>query len=401
MRLEVNAAAVLAVLAVGCGGGGGGAGPGPGPGPGPGGGTAFTIETADAASADTGMNPAIAVDYLGTVHVVHLDRANKKFRYARRAGGVWTRSDIASAGTYGGPTYGKFSSIAVDSVGVPAVSYHDADVAYVYAKGNAAGTSWTKTNIPSPGTAYAFMGHNAIAIDPTTDTAHVVNWDYGTNPNETLGYWKPGGSKIAVSGPSNVGSGQLHHGLDCAVAVDSSGWPHISFTSWNGLADSSSKNFMSWAQPTGATTWTVREIEQVPRGWSGVYEEKHSAIALDASDRPHIAYYNGTLDRIRYATWNGTSWTIETVAQPSLNMSALVSVAIAVDASGVPHVAYYGLGNHASYAKRTGAGAWSTEAVDTSSHDTGHGIAIGVDSAGHVHLAYRDDTAGSLKYAVR
>lgn len=402
--VAVVAAAVSTLAACGGGGGGGSPGTNPGPGPTP---TAFTLETVDTAGGSTGWFPSLAVDVLGTVHVSYLDRANRTFRYARRTGAGWTRSDVASAGTSGYATYGKFSGVDYDSAGAPAVSYHDADVSYVYAKGNAAGTSWTKTLVPSPLTAYAFMGHNGIAIDRATDTAYVVNWDYSSayasGSPETLGTWKPGGSKVAVSGPVYVSGSILHHGLDCAVAVDSHGWPAFAYTSWNGQADPNAKNFVTWAQPTSASTWTLRDVEENVRGWTGVYEEKWIGFAMGPGDRPHLAYYHYGLDRIRYATWTGSAWTIETVGQPSVSArtSDLVSVAIAVDAAGTPHVAWYGTTNKVTYAKRTGANAWTTQVVDTSTDDTGHGVAIGVDGAGHVHIAYRDATAGSLKYARR
>jgi hypothetical protein len=401
MRRGVTVAvvAMLAVITVltACGGGSSSSGPSN---PGPVTTTPFTLETVDATGGDTGVFPAMAVDQLGTVHVSYLDRANERFRYARRAGGTWTRSEIADAGSSAYSTYGKFSGVDFDSAGAPAVSFHDADVSYVYAKGNATGSSWAKTSIPSPAIAYAFMGHNGIAVDRGTDTAHVVNWDYGNNPAESLGSWTPGGSKIAVSGPPNA-TGGLHHGIDCTVAVDTHGWPSFAYTSWNGLAGTSAKNFVTWAQATSASTWTLRDVEENARGWSGTYEEKWIAFAMDSSNRPHLAYYKAGLDRIRYATWTGSGWTIETVAQPSLNMSALVSVAIALDSAGTPHVAYYGLGDKVTYAKRTGPSAWTTQVVDTSTNDTGHGVAIGVDAAGHVHIVYRDDTAGSLRYARR
>jgi hypothetical protein len=39
--------------------------------------------------------------------------------------------------------------------------------------------------------------------------------------------------------------------------------------------------------------------------------------------------------------------------------------------------------------------------VDTSSHDTGDGVAIAVDADGRVHIAYHDATAATLTYATR
>lgn len=395
-------AALVAALLAACGGGGGdattppgGGGPIP-PGPDP-----WVIETADAGSADTGLNPSIAVDHLGTVHVSHLDVSNKTYRYARRTASGWTRSNIASSEKATTPTsYGKWSSIAVDGQGVPSVSYHVADVEYVYAKGNAAGTAWTTTSLPQDTIQYAFHGHNALAIDRDTGTAHVVTWEYhAASPWESLRAWSPGDStKTLVSAPADPAA-QLHHGIDCAVAVDSAGLPNISY-----VANSATTNHVMWADATGADAWSISTIEEVTRGTSSSYEERWTAIAMDSNDRPHVVFYQPATDRYRYATWTGSGWTRETIAQPALSMSGMVSIAIAVDASNVPHVAFYGLGDHVYYGKRTAPGAWATEVVDTSSADTGHGVAIAVGPEGKIHIAYRADASLSsrmLKYARR
>jgi hypothetical protein len=390
------AALSLALLAA-CGGGGGG-----GPDPGGGGADPWTTETADAASDDTGVFPSLAVDHLGTVHVSYLDRTNETFRYARRAAGAWTRSDIASAGTSVFNTYGIWSSIAVDGAGVPSVSYHDADVAYVYAKGNAAGTSWAKTQIPlSAETAYAFLGHSAIAVDPDgSSSVHVAVWLYesaGAGAGYRPAYWTPGASAaVRVDGPASQAS-HGRNGIHTAIALDPSGRPHLGFL--RGVDATTSR--WAWAEPNGSA-WTVHDIEEssVP----GTYDdEKLCAIAIDANGRPHLFYdrppSGGGAHGYRYATWNGSSWTIETVAVPPT--SGLAALALALDASGVPHVAYYGANDHVYYARRTGANAWAKVAVDTSTNDTGYGVAIAVDAEGGVHIAYRDETAGTLRYATR
>lgn len=395
--------ALAAALLAACGGGGGGGTTPGGENPPP----SWTIEVVDSAAANTGLFPSIAVDYLGTVHVSSLDVTNKKFRYARRTGAGWTRSDIASAGTSGFSTFGKYSAIAVDAAGVPHVSYHDADVEYVYVRGNATGTSWSKTSLPQAAIQYAFHGHNGIAVDRTTGQVHVVTWEYGNaSPYESLAYWRPGdASKTRASGPAHL-SGALHHGIDCSVALDPAGRPHFGFTAWNGLADPDAKNYAAWAEAVTSTSWTVHTVEQIDRGGYGnAYEERNSAFAMDGNGRPHLAYYHRGLNRMRYASWNGSAWTIETIGQPSVyaSTSDLTHVAIAVDAANVPHVAYYGSANHVTYAKRTGANTWAREDVDTST-DTGNGVAIAVDAAGHVHIAYRAEPAFNsqlLKYARR
>jgi hypothetical protein len=348
------------------------------------------------------VNPSIAVDVLGTVHVSFLDRTNRYYRYARRADGIWTGSDIASSRQNPAATpYGQWSAIVVDGAGVPSVSYHQSDVAYFLARGDGAGTSWTTTEIGFSEAAWAFLGHNAIAVDPeNASSVHVAVWLYNSAAGYLPACWKPGDSSaVRVDGPLGQDNAS-RNGIHTAIAVDPSGRPHLSFL--RGEVSPGTKTYWTWAEPNGSG-WTLHDVEEtsVP----GTYQdERLSAIAVDASGRPHLFYAlptsgPGSPRGYRYATWNGASWTVETVAQPP--PSGLSALALALDASGVPHVAFYGVTSKVTYAKRTGPGTWSTQVVDASSHDTGDGVAIAVDADGGVHIAYHDATAGTLEYATR
>lgn len=410
--LRSFAAVLSAALLAACGGGGGdsttppgGGGPNP---PGPG---AWVIETADAGTTNTGVNPSIAVDHLGTVHVSHLDLAgyrNENYRYARRTGSGWTASGIETAklNTSVAP-YGQWSSIAVDSAGVPAVTYHRSDVGYYYRKRNAAGTAWNApVLIPTPETAWAFLGHNALAIDPDgAASVHVALWLYkspGLDAGYYPAYWTTGASGTVRVDAADTATRYDDNGIHATIALDPAGRPHLAFIRGD---EGAAKTYWAWAEPSGSG-WTIHDVEVtgVP-GTSN--DEKLCALALDANGRPHLLYLKppsgaGNPSGYRYATWSGAAWTIETIAQPPT--SGLSALALALDASGVPHVAYYGANDHVWYAKRTGANAWAKEIVDASSNDTGYGVAIAVDAGGHVHIAYRSmptGTTGSLKYARR
>jgi hypothetical protein len=290
------------------------------------------------------------------------------------------------------------------TVTIPVVSYHQSDVAYFLARGNAAGTTWAKTQIPFSETAGAFLGHNALAVDQSSGAVHVGLWLFDSHAGYLAGYWKSGDAgSTRVDGPAGQANVQ-DNGIHTSIALDPTGRPHLSFSHGEicvGSYCGGGKTYMAWAEPSGAG-WTIHDVEEAPQSSMGP-DEKWTAIAIDSAGHPHLFYDRipmgaGIPTGYRYATWNGSAWTIETVATPP--SSGLAALALALDSAGVPHVAFY-KADHVYYAKRTGPGTWASEAVDTSTDDTGHGVAIAVDGAGHVHIAYRNDTAGTLKYATR
>src|SRR5437762_2436686 len=40
---------------------------------------------------------------------------------------------------------------------------------------------------------------------------------------------------------------------------------------------------------------------------------QQSSLALDSNGYPHIVYYDFTFHTLKYAEWNGTAWTLDTV----------------------------------------------------------------------------------------
>ncbi len=395
----ILAASLVSMLGA-CGGSGGGA-AGGGGGGGGGGALPWTIEVVDDTSADVGTYPSLAVGPANSLHVSYLDRANKSYKYAAWNGTTWTRRVVGpSLGTFS--TSGMWSSVAVTSTGTPWVSFHVADVAYRLASWN--GSSWTTSNLPSTELAWAFLGHNRVAINPVDDTPRVSSWMYhssGATPPNVLAWWKPGlASVVEVSGPLVASDGTFaSDGYHNAIAVDSTGNSQISFVHWDGQPRSTTKSYAAWAQQAGAS-WTIRTIEEVGvPSTAQPYAENFTSIAVDAGGHPHIVYANPISGAYKYATWSGSAWTIERIDATATG--GYRAEYLALDQAGTPHVCYYGAGYKLRYAKRTGANTWATEVVDPSSDDTGYGCGIAVDASGKVHIAYRNSTTFALKMAHR
>ncbi len=113
-------------------------------------------------------------------------------------------------------------------------------------------------------------------------------------------------------------------GAGGSIAIDSSGNPHIVYTYWY-IVDDSSATRMNYAVWTGAN-WTIQTID--PSGGGGT-------LMLDSKDRPHVVY---TADNsLKYAVLNGNSWNIQTID----SSESPIFYSMALDSNGNPHVAYF------------------------------------------------------------
>ena len=104
-----------------------------------------------------------------------------------------------------------------------------------------------------------------------------------------------------------------------------------------------------------------------------------TALALDATDRPHIAYDSAAPSVVRYARKDGAAWQIETV-----DGSDGRDISLALDHEQRPHIGYANDGLR--HAWRTG-GDWQIESVD-STPGSGRDASLAIDPAGHPAIAY-------------
>jgi hypothetical protein len=110
---------------------------------------------------------------------------------------------------------------------------------------------------------------------------------------------------------------------------------------------------------------------------------EYAAIAVDGSNRPHLAYVaqgdSGGLI-VRYAVMSGTTWL-------STTMGAGAYPALALDHHGHPHLAYAGWDDGIAPLHYTwyDGSVWQTEDVVTSSVDA---VTLALDSSDMPHLGY-------------
>jgi hypothetical protein len=245
---------------------------------------------------------------------------------------------------------GQFTSIVLDSNGYPHISYEDTtnvDLKYV---------RWTGS---------AWDGLDGSAGPDTVDAVDFV-------------------------------------GRYSSIVLDSFGFPHISYfkttnadlkyarwtgSAWDGLDGTAGPDAVDTTGDVGLT----------------------NSLALDSRNRPHISYFDGTNDDLKYVRWTGSAWDglDGTPGPDAVDTAGNVGqfAPIALDSSNRPHICYFDLTNgDLKYARWTGS-AWDgldstlgPDAVDTAEY-VGSDGSIALDASGYPHISYRDQTNGDLKYA--
>jgi hypothetical protein len=326
----------------------------------------WSIQTVDS-SASVGVDTSIAVDSNGIPHISYYDAYWGNLKYAKWNGSGW---DIAAPLDNGdGDDVGTGSSIGIDSNDYPHISYMDYTNSNLkYAMWN--GTAWSVETIHKVASA---LDETSIALD-SADHPH-ISYIRG-DPAWWLSYGVWGGMNWSF-----VSIDTSCVAMYPSIAVDSLDRPHISYYDYT-------NRDLKYARWTGSI-WINETIDS--DGDVGVTP----SIALDSDDNPHISYRDATNADLKYARWNGTAWNIETVDSNG-NVGEYTSIAL--DSNDYPHISYKdGLNDDLKYARWTGS-VWAIESVDTA-NAVGAYCSIALDSGDHPHISYWDNTNSNLKYA--
>jgi hypothetical protein len=151
-----------------------------------------------------------------------------------------------------------------------------------------------------------------------------------------------------------------------SLALDSSGYPHIAY------CDAGDIKYASW----DGETWLIETV------WPGI--SSCTSLALDSDDFPHISF-QGVDHYCYYACRDGDEWQIQFVygtIGPSGEFSSL-----AVDSSDLPCISCYGEDWELLYARWDGD-EWIRWDVDWEGGGIGFYNSLALDSSDYPHISY-------------
>ncbi len=222
-------------------------------------------------------------------------------------------------------------------------------------------------------------GNSYVGIDPSmvlddVGNPHISHHD---TVNKELRYSKRIAGiwfSEAVDSDGDVGEGS-------GIAIGSDSNPYVSYIDNTNYA-------LKCARKAGGS-WEI-EIVYGPAGDPVL----GTSIALDSNGFPCIVFNQAPDGHVRYARWDGDSWNIESVYVGG------DGVYLALDSNDIPHISLIGsIGDDSRICHLTkAAGTWVFEVLDTSAQ-AGGDTGITVDTNNYPHIAYRDYSDGSIKYA--
>ena len=325
---------------------------------------------------NVGVHASLALDSNDLPHIAHYNMQFQNLMYTTFDGGNWTTVAPDSAGRVG-----EYCVIAIDSNDLPHIAYVDRDNGGVikYARGN---QSWDFSEIDEEG--------EFISIDvDTQDRAHFSYYDLS---DQDLRYLSHSGAHVDQITQS-ITFNQQWGGI--RMAIDSQDVPHVAYQNLTGGVKTISYATLNVTatQISGNNVWVIETVDTNLGDTAGSW----LSIDLDSQDRPHISYYSGdTKNSLRYATKNSTGWSNHTI---DTGYRLGWFSALRIDSTDNPHIAYSELGGNAlKYAMYDGS-SWHTEDVGAQVGGDKKGLQLALSTADVPHLCYFDQNLLQLGHA--
>lgn len=327
------------------------------------------LDVGDRVNHYPGEYSSLAIDNLGRPHISYLD--NDTIKYAHQVNDNWVIEvidDVIATGQ---------TSIAIDSRNYPHVIYGyysttQGDTFLRYAYWN--GSNWLKEDVSiiDPLRKY---GHKSLALD-VNNNPHIA---YVSNYYLDFRYAYKGSNGWEIVVPNgNPGSAEAHCNYP-SIAIDNNNNPYISYYGYNrGLRLATYSN--------GALV-----IENVDSEGDWCI----SSLAFDSLNRPHISYFNRDKE-VLHTYKDGNGW-IKSVVDSN---GSWFFTSLAIDGNDKPHVAYSkyipssSTRDELKYAYQQTNAQWSREVVDNTLYSFGSNVGLGaylslkLDNIGTPYISY-------------
>ncbi len=330
------------------------------------------------------------------------------------ASAAWNIDTVDSGGDF------RFTSLALDKLGDPHISYVNYNHGLIYATKNT--TGWQIEAVDSN----SYTGYFSSLDLDKNNYPHIVylnsqesnleyawktdsGWQYDNPPTNGHAQWAAAPLKLGHDGYPRIIMATYNGELQYFWKNDT-GWyseiiPNIRSASYPDLVlDENDQPHVSFASNGGGCSigvlkYTVRE----PMGWYtevvGDMENawgSETSIRLDKNGYPRISYCDRSYQDLEYAWRDISRWHIENVDSEGDvgDQSSLY-----LDGAGFPHISYYDTSDTSlKYSWKNEAG-WHIETVEDGGIGMGWHSSLVLDSSDRPYISYGDYSNSSLKFA--
>jgi hypothetical protein len=266
-------------------------------------------------SIGVGEADSIALDANGNPHIIYVRYEQTGLLYASWTGSNWDTQTIdPNAALYNN----GFGTLALDSEDNPHIAFTNG--ATLYYASSTQTTNWIIQTVHTSPNVTSSLSAAPLALD-SNNNPYILWTDSGDVQLSTLenSSWT---TQTVASNSSYIGN----------VVLDSKGYPQLTYTD-NSLG--AGNNTLVYARWNG----TVWEKQSVVTGLA-IIIDLGLCLALDSYGYPHISYITYEKE-LMYASWTGLNWNIQTL-DPDVRGFAGGFSYLAFDSNGNPHLSYTG-----------------------------------------------------------
>jgi len=320
-----------------------------------------------------GRDTSIAVDSRGIPHISYLNTNKHDLKYATLSGETWLFSTVVNENQRGSST-----SIAIDSSDQPHIAYFAFNPIWNRIRPFTAYKQTEEWSFKERG--YGSIESEVYFTSIVIDDSDYCHFAYYSDSNSLLyyGYDNASGSEESLCGQEG--------GKFTVLALDTNNKPHISFYG-NGLK-------YYYRTPSSAPRNEI-VVDDPNAGY-------YSSFALDQNGLPHFAYVDLSTGELMYVKDAGgageRAWESEVVDVPGTHDGQ--RTCLVLDDSDLPHISYYDANMMAlKYAWHDGTEWVIVEEAPSAGGDIGQYAALALDGSGNAHISHYDAVNQNLLYS--
>lgn len=337
-------------------------------------------------SGEVGEYSSIDVDSKGVPHIAYYDSSNSALKMAELIGTDWALSVIDTIPRYAG----RFCSLAIGPDDMVSISYLDEGY---YDLCLASEDIWMNEDVHSG----RLKGVYSSLVLDDDGNAYVA---YNDLQNKDLWFASNSGGTWTTELVDSEGDVGALFSMD----IDRERNAHISYLDRVNAPsnDLTSAGYLKYATNAGGS-WSTSDILQITTNY-----QQASSLKVDSQGNAHIFFYNAVEGEkgLWYVTNQGGSWdaSLFQATDTSTFFSVGTDPLLSIDASDNLHLVYtryykdtVGAIMDVVYGNNVG-GSWSFQTAASGSR-FGDGTSFGLDSNGRAHISFLDNTDFELHYA--